>query len=57
MTLLTHHWGHVSSNLGLLENNFLIWKVADLEMWISFVITKQNYLSSVRTGKELSFVF
>lgn len=33
------------------KNSFLICKVADLEMWISFVITKQNYLSSVTTGK------
>lgn len=36
---------------GLLENNFLICMVADLEKWILFVTTKQNYCSSVNTGK------
>lgn len=48
---LTHHGTLSALSWGLLENNFLICKVADLEMWMSFVMTKQNYLSSVKTGK------
>lgn len=57
ITSLNHHRAMSALIWGLLQNSFLICKVADLETRISFVITKKNYLSSVKTGKQWNFVF
>lgn len=55
MTPLTHHQAMLALIWGLLENHFLICKVTDLEIWISFVITNQNYFIFSENWQVMEF--